>query len=99
MNAYDYLTSSIKTHERFKNSDDAECRRIAAASEANNSVCIVKKDRSSYFAEVVGRMESLEDRILGFFYLDEENNIRFTGADKETGQAITLMPTPYDDKE
>ena len=99
MNAYDYLASSIKTHERFKNSDDAECRRIAAATEAHKSVCIVKKDRSSYFAEVVGRMDSLEDRILGFFYLDEENNIRFTGADKVTGKTITLMPTPYDDKE
>lgn len=97
MNAYEYLANSIQTHERFKNSDDFECRKIAAASEANNCVCIVKKDRTSYFARIVGRMENLEDRILGVFYLDENNNIRFTGADKVTGQSITLMPTPDDD--
>lgn len=42
-------------------------------------------------------MENSEDRILGVFYLDENNNIRFTGADKVTGQSITLMPTPDDD--
>jgi len=97
MNAYEYFANYIKTQERFKSSDNEECRRIAAVAEANNCVCIVKDDKTSYFADIVGRMENLDDRILGFFYLDEENNIRFTGADKVTGQSITLMPTPYDD--
>jgi hypothetical protein len=98
MNAYEYLANCIKNQERFESSDDEECKRIAAVAEANNCVCIVKDDKTSYFADIVGRMENLDDRILGFFYLDEENNIRFTGADKVTGQSITLMPTPYDDE-